>query len=371
MFDEVKYLPYRQTVFTPTETGIHVSSPWLSLDVDVESEQKPGIEQVLARVASGTGLIADREVQGFLGFFADYPLLHVSPRTLTASHGGSRYASRAAELTSASGPRQFLEVINPFADIDCAEAFSYFPASWEWETDSISAQSRLPGNEALFDPFSVYTALRARRLQFQIDHAGIAHQLLQNIEALRERDEAQFFRMLTILLSQQYYVTRECCSCLDPAIEHLSLIGEQIKAYKDEEVHHDRLILKSIRELSDQSESEFLFAPEVKLEIEVIKYAAKTCALGFSALVSIMEGTVYPESDPVGDVLKKSSKPSAHIGVEAHFQINKRGNHTAIPESFVRQLPPVTAETVVIATRLAEVAIRLDSGLARTMLKHL
>lgn len=76
-------------------------------------------------------------------------------------------------------------------------------------------------------------------------------------------------------------------------------------------------------------------------------------------------------SDPVGDMLARSSKPSARVGVEAHFQINRRGNHTAIPETFVKALPPVTKRTIAMATRLAEVGIRLDSGLSQAVLKYL
>jgi hypothetical protein len=370
MFNQIRYVPYKQTAFTSTEAGINVSSPWLSLDVDVEINHKSSIEQLVACVQSGNGL-TDAETQNFLGFFAGYPLLHAEPRTLAAGGTASVYASDAEVLMRAAGPRQFLAAINPFAEVDVAEAFAYFPDVWEWSADEIAAASHIPGSDSLFDPLSVYTAIRAKRLEFQIENAEYAHKLLRDLETLRQSDEAHFFRILVILLSQQYYVTRECCSCLDPAIDYLLPIQNEIRAYKDEEGYHDRLILKSIRELTDQPTSELIFAPEVKLEIEVIKYAAQTCALGFSALVSIMEGTVYPESDPVGDVLKKSSKPSAHIGVEAHFQINKRGNHTAIPESFVKKLPPVTMQTVAIATRLAEVTIRLDSGLARTMLKHM
>ncbi|CAN7675588.1 hypothetical protein LJR230_005195 [Trinickia sp. LjRoot230] len=370
MIDEITYIPYEQTVFSATQTGINVSSPWLSLDVDVEDTRKAVIMQVLDRIASGAELISDGEIQEFLAFFAGYPVLHATPRVLAPGRTIT-YSSDAGELLRSDGPRQFLEVLNPFPDIDIADAFSYFPDTWEWDVDEIASESRIAAAEMLFDPISAYTAIRARRLQFQIEQSGIAHTLLRNIEALRERDEPRFFKILAILLSQQFYVTRECGSCLGPAIEHLPLISDQIRAYADEEIHHDRLILKSIRELTDQPEAEFAFTPEIRLEIEVIKYAAKTCALGFSALVSIMEGTVYPDSDPVGDILKKSSKPSAHIGVEAHFQINKRGNHTAIPETFVKKLPPVTERTVAIAARLAEVTIRLDSGLARTVLKHL
>ena len=70
-------------------------------------------------------------------------------------------------------------------------------------------------------------------------------------------------------------------------------------------------------------------------------------------------------------MLARSSKPSARVGVEAHFQINRRGNHTAIPETFVKALPPVTKRTIAMATRLAEVGIRLDSGLSQAVLKYL
>ncbi|WP_206957348.1 hypothetical protein [Trinickia acidisoli] len=368
MLEETRFVPYKQTAFAATETGINVTAPWLSLDVDVDDEQKIAVKRLLDRIASGVELSSDAEIQNFLAFFADYPVLHAAPRAF-GSGGSIPYSSDAPELMRAKGPKQFLEALNPFPDIDIYDAFSYFPDTWEWNVDEIAAESRIAGSGTLFDPISVYTAIRARRLQFQIEQSKFAHELLENIEALRERDESRFFHLLAIVLSQQFYVTRECCSCLDPAIEHLSVISDQIRAYKEEEVHHDRLILASIRELTDQPETEFTFTPDTKLGIEVIKYAAKTCALGFSALVSIMEGTAYPASDPVGDILVKSSKPSARIGVEAHFQINKRGNHTAIPETFVRQLPPVTENTVAIATRLAEVAIRLDSGLAQSVLR--
>ena len=370
MLEEIQYVPYKQTAFVATDAGINVSSPWLSLDVDVEDEQQANVRRVLDRITAGGELASDAEIQNFLTFFADYPVLHAMPRVWGANAGVS-YSSDAPELLDSAGPRQFLKLLNPFSDIDIDESFPYFPEKWEWDIDEIATESRIAGADDLYDPVSAYTAIRVRRLQFQIEQSKFAHELLQRIEALRDHDEPRFLQLLAIVLSQQFYVTRECCSCLNPAIENLSLISDQIRAYRDEEVHHDRLILASIRELTDQPETEFTFTADTKLGIEVIKYAARTCALGFSALVSIMEGTVYPASDPVGDILVRSSKPSAHIGVEAHFQINRRGNHTAIPETFVKALPPVTKRTVAIATRLAEVAIRLDSGLSQAVLKFL
>lgn len=369
MFNEIMYAPYSQIGFAMGESEMKVSSPWLALDVAVEPDKKTSLTALLNRLALPRSMLGDKQIQEFLGFFADFPLLHVLPRSLKDKTIPA-YESQGPEIQAAAGPLQFLQAINPFEDLDVTQCFPYFPDAWEWDANDIAEASAIPGT-ALFDPYSAYTALRARRLQYQIDQAGMAHTLLERVRALKDTNSSAFFEIMATILAQQFYVTRECCACLDPAIAHLSILSDEIRAYKDEEINHDRLILKSIRELTDAPEESFFFAPEVRLEIEVIKYAATACALGFSALVSIMEGTVYPNSDPVGDILLASSKPSAHVGVEAHFQINRRGNHTAIPESFVRRIPPVTRQTIDIATRLAEVTIRLDTGLARTIIQRL
>ncbi|GFN46163.1 hypothetical protein [Candidatus Regiella insecticola] len=116
-------------------------------------------------------------------------------------------------------------------------------------------------------------------------------------------------------------------------------------------------------------ESDFYFIPEIQFETEIVKYASQVCPLAFACLVSIMEGTAYPDRDPIGALLEESSKPESAKGVEAHFQINKQGNHTAIPEAFIKLMPAIDRETVVSALRMTEVAIWLDSNLATSMYK--
>jgi hypothetical protein len=369
MFASSTYTPYPGTSFTWDGTQIlRASCPWLAMDVDIDPDQHAALADVVERIEGTPSSIADDDVQDFLRFFAGYPLLHVNPRQF--GPGVAPYDSRADELADAAGPLQFLRAINPFPEIDLDAAFSYFPQAWEWDLQPILEAAAIPGSD-LYDPMSVYTAIRARRLQFQIEQSHHARNLLAHLDTLRRENEPVFFKVMAIILSQQYYVTGQCDHCLTPAAGHHGLIRDQVMAYMGEEQNHDRLILRSIRAISDEEPENFIYVPEVKLEIEVIKYSARTCALGFSALVSIMEGTVYPESDPVGDILRQSSRPASHAGVEAHFQINRGSNHTAIPETFVEQLPPVTETTVRNAVRLAETTIRLDSGLALTMTSHL
>ncbi len=363
------YIPYAETEFNYDRQNakLLVESPWVQLEVDIDHDQVDGIGRILQGLGDSAHVKDDAKTQEFLQFFADMPLVHYLPRALATD---AIYQSSASKLLNSSGPADFMKTVSVFDDIDVNRAFSYMPSKWEWSDEEIAAESQISGTN-LYDPFSVYTALRRKRLLFQTDFASDAHTLIAYLNTLKAADEQKFFEAMAIVLSQQYYVTGQCHACLDPAAITLSIIGDEIKAYAREEINHDRLILKSIEHLIEADISRFVYMPEVKLEIEVIKYAARHCALGFSALVSIMEGTVYPESDPVGNILKDTSRPDSHKGVEAHFQINKQGNHTAIPEAFVSKLPPVSRDTVRIATLLTECTIRLDTGLAGSLHRYL
>lgn len=363
------FLPYAETQFTYDKGNarLSVESPWVQLQVDIDRDRIDSVGDLVERLRDPDRVRRDAQVQEFLGFFADMPLVHCLPRALDCERV---YHSLGDAILKSRGPVDFMTAINTFPEIDVASAFSYMPREWEWDYKAIAAECQVPGTE-LYDPFSVYTALRRKRLLFQTDHAQHAHHLIAYLDALKHADEKKFFEAMAIVLSQQYYVTGQCHACLDPASRTLGIIGDEIQAYAREEINHDRLILRSIEHLIEADPSSFTYMPEVKLEIEVIKYAGEHCALAFSALVSIMEGTVYPESDPVGDILRNTSRPDSHKGVEAHFQINKQGNHTAIPETFVAKLPAVSLDTVRIATLLTECTIRLDAGLAGSLHRYL
>lgn len=373
MFAAANYSPYSQAKFNflPDEALLIASCPWMTLTVDVTPENNEEVTAAVNALQGGNEGQQSAVVQRFLGFFEGFPLLNVLPRRCVVPSAISvPYESRQDEILGAISAKAFLAKINPFNDIDVDKALSYLPAGWLWDCNAIEDASRIDGTDT-YDPFAVYTLLREKRLEYQVENAHWAVELISRLKLLREENEPKFFKAMAVILAQQYYVTNHCCDCLDPAVKYLSPISLEIAKYQEEELHHDRLILKSIKALVDEEPEKFQYAPEVRLEIEIIKYAAHSCALGFSALVSIMEGTVYPESDPVGDLLLESSKPDARTGVEAHFQINKRGNHTAIPEAFVRELPPVTRKTVQVATRLTEATIVLDAGLARSMINAL
>jgi hypothetical protein len=333
-----------------------IDAPWLSLEVDIDEEFKPNVDLLAATATSAPSM------SEFLSGLKDYPLLNVLPRPI-AAFVGERYQCQDNPALHARGPADFAKQFLQAAQIDAAERFEELADKWSWNATSVLAAVAIPDAKDLYDPYATYTAIRELRLKYQAQQQPRAQALLDHLLRIRDTDPEKFFKQITVVLAQQYYVTRECCSCLEPALTAHALIKEQIEAYIAEEISHDKLILRSINAISDATPGQFEFMPSVRLEIELIKQSAQSCAVSFACLVSLMEGTVYPENDPLGTLLSGSSKPQAAEGVEKHFQINKRFNHTAIPETFVAALPAIDANTVITALRFMEATVAVDSGL--------
>lgn len=345
--------------WTDRQAGaMRLSAPWVALEIDIDDESKEIADNLIGSPTPVSGAAIDAFLEGL----KEFPVLHVTRRS-SDTFGDQTYSCAANPALGAKGPLEFAKPIAKAAGIEFDEIASALADTWNWDETAVLDRARIPGTDDSYDPYSVYTSIRELRLQHQIQKQPEAKALLDYLTNLRHTDEDTFFKHVTTVLAQQYFVTKECCSCLEPALDHHSVIRRQIQDYIAEEINHDRLILRSISAISPLKPEELVFMPGVQLEIEMIKQSAKYCAVSFACLVSIMEGTVYPEVDPVAALLLESSKPSASDGVEAHFQINKRANHTAIPETFVAALPSVDRNTALTALRFTEATIAIDAAL--------
>lgn len=358
MFSETRYAPYPSTRFTLSGNTLSVASPWLDLEVEVDDDTAG-----LLCKPDGLGWLGDARVQQFLAFLKEFPLLNVAPRRMLEP----RAPLRAAPDNAALSPRPGELVAAMRARLGIAyENQALLGDVYEWNLDEVLEFCRIPGEEQLYDPYAAYTFIRGRRLQYQFEQMSQSSVVVAYLDALRRANEGAFFEAVIDVMSQQFYVTRQCTACLHPALENDD-IRAAVEAYIAEEQNHDRLILSSIQAVSDRRVEDLFFAPGIMVETELIRYAASVCPLSFACLVSIMEGSAYPEHDPVGELLRKTSRPQAAKGIEAHFQINKTHNHTAIPETFVVCLPPVDRDTVASALRMTEVAIKLDAEMPKVI----
>ncbi len=366
--NEYSYQLYASThlAWTNRHAGaMRLSAPWVALDIDIDDESMAIADRL---INAQTG-VAGEDVDAFLEGLKDFPVLHVMPRPLAAFADKTYSCSHNPALT-ATGPLEFAKLFADGAGIEFADLAATLPTAWTWDADAVLRRALIPGADAAYDPYSVYTSIRELRLQHQMKKQPEGKGLIDYLVNLRDSDEATFFKCVTTVLAQQYFVTKECCACLEPALDHHAIIRSQIKDYIAEEINHDKLILRSIKAISPLRPDELTFMPGVRLEIEMIKRSAKYCAVSFACLVSIMEGTVYPDEDPLAALLLASSNPAASEGVEAHFQINKRANHTAIPETFVAALPAVDRQTVLTALRFTETTIEIDAAVMGNLHKY-
>lgn len=359
MLHEKIYQPYACTQFLQDGKTLTAVAPWITLQVELDDDYA----QLLSDPKFLRGSDDNDKLQDFYAFFSEYPLLNVRPRPtlartapLVASEDTAALSRNPSALVSAMAQRLGLSYANS----------KLLGHEYSWDPRPVLDSSRLPGTRDLYDPYSIYTAVRELRLAYQFGQIEKSAHVLSYLTRLKERSEEEFFEAITDVMSQQYYVTSKCTDCLNPALNNPH-IRDAVAAYIAEEQNHDRLILASIEAVSEKKPHQLFFAPGIMVETELIRYAAEVCPLSFACLVSIMEGSAYPEHDPVGLLLKESSRPHAARGIEAHFQINKSQNHTAIPETFVERLPPVTEEVALSALRMTEVAIKLDADMPRDM----
>ena len=73
-------------------------------------------------------------------------------------------------------------------------------------------------------------------------------------------------------------------------------------------------------------------------------------------MIGLFEGDDYEQSDPLADVLRKSSVPKSAHGYDAHFLINKNSHHNKVIDILAEKLPAQSRECVVLAARLLEIA---------------
>jgi hypothetical protein len=323
----------------PDLTGFSVIAPWLELEVDVEADQASALFKTSERVqAHEHTLEAD---QAFLALFREYPLLRVLPRI-------------PRQIADLSLKEEFPDFPKPS---DLEETFSTAKAdsdsinrNWEWRIDEILEGCKIASSD-LYDPLSAYSLIRELRLKSQYSNSKDT-QILRSLGLMKTMNESLFFKTMIRLLSQTYFITSSCENAISPALS-FPLIQPLVTDFLAAEHGHHHLVMDSLRGLEGTYDLNVVF-PETKESIALLTYSAAQSALAFSCLVGAFEGNDYSDVDPLATLLLESSRPAAALGIQRHYLINKEGNHSAVGESFVRMLGPVTRSSVIFSAHLTE-----------------
>lgn len=241
---------------------------------------------------------------------------------------------------------------------------------WQWNPVSFEQLCCLPTSE-FYDPLSIYTQIRRLRNIPQARNSFSA-QLNDELCMLAKTDEGKFFDLVLQLLTQAYYITLHCEESLYPAIAGCPFFADELKQYIKEEVGHHHLVARSLQALEVGLEEavQFVF-PETIVIMQLLRHAAQYYPVAFACLVGAFEQSAQYESDPLADLILKTSRPQVAKGIALHFRINKEGNHSEVGLSLCKKLPAYSYDELIAAIRISEMMSILFESTAFFVLQTL
>jgi hypothetical protein len=347
----VQYIPHEplSVQWIPLTSMLSLNLPWLSLEIEIEEEQKEWITQAVEKLKSDP---THALTQKFLENLREYPVSYYKARPIEeipSREGLMPEEFLAFDLVT---PRSLIKSINSSLQQHIPDLL---PDVWSWSAEEMSKAAQIQ-NSNYYDPLSIVSYLIGKRLETESITGQVRADLPQQLDKLRENKESLFFDTMKILLRQTHYVTNRFEKCSGPALQKFSAAESVIKKFMDEEHGHDRLMVASLKELGCDDVNTISPFDTTVLVMELFKNAAQTSPLAFTLMVGYFEGVTIAESDPLADVLEKSTKPQAAKGYALHHKINKDGDHSNVIFELAEFLPLLTKEEVMYGMRILKLA---------------
>lgn len=340
-----------KVVWSTTGDSFKIILPWLEMDIEVDSEERPWIEEAISCLHSDP---AKPSVQKFLTSLKDYPLGHIAPRSLKDFEKGNfqECSDTLADL-DCSTPSNFLKTLGaPYSsqlEKDC-------PQGWTWDLDTILNQSRLPGT-TLYDPVSVTTSLICYRLEWESTSWSGKDGLGKGLESFLEKDENLFFQKMGWISRQSHYVTKQFHISVLPALTHFKKAEKEIQHFIQDEVGHFKFMEQTLQDLGFKGAGDFSLGDGTRWSLDAFERMGSISPLAFSAMINLFEAAYYEGQDPLSRVLKKSSRPEAARGYDLHYKINQEHRHCDMPIILSKYIVPQSRDHVELTTRLFEIAL--------------
>lgn len=234
------------------------------------------------------------------------------------------------------------------------------PNAWGWNLEEILSKSKIVGIP-YYDPITAGSLLMGKHLETEAQTGQERDSLPQFLDLLRQKDEGSFFDLSRQLIRQTHYITSRFEKHSSQALTSFKEAAPEILDFIADEKGHDRLMLHSLKALGCENPNKIDVCPESTALMKLLEVSARHFPLSFACLISFFEGASYGVSDPIADVLAKSSRPDASMGYKIHFNINKDGHHNNVAFDLLKKLPMQPMKSVEIAARSLELAARLGN----------
>ncbi|WP_432799147.1 hypothetical protein [Poriferisphaera sp. WC338] len=340
-------------------SAFRLSLPWVEIDVDVQPEDRPWITKAIDDITHNHHDTS--AAQRFLEFFDDHPITYSTPDP-------EKLATHPIERTflipfhrRVDAPSEFLKLALGTCTTD-----PILPAYFIWDHDDILAQSRFSKSD-LHDPTSLISLLIGHRLLTETESEQDRVSLPNKLDKLRELNEARFFQIITLIIRQTWYVATNFLHAITPALTSFPEGREAINHFIQEEVGHDKLMLRSLRALGHPDPTTIPVLEPFTLLIRLFAYSAHYSPAALTYYVSLLEGSSYAASDPIAEIISKSSLPEAAYAYRKHHEINLKHDHKNIVYDIAEKLPLIHRPTAQFALQICETAAHLSVAIDRTL----
>ncbi len=336
----------------PDQSLCVLSLPWIKLQIEVDNQNKEWFSKAVFDLKNDP---FSPVAQEFLKSFEDYAIYYMSPR----SSANLVFHEKNQNLFTidTTSPLTFCQSLHSACGIHLE---STLPESWTWDIESILARSKVESHD-FYDPLALVTYLIGVRLDEESKLTSIKTDLPKNLDHLRQKDESLFFDVMKSIVRQTHYVTSHMLGSVEPALKNFHEARTIITKFMNEEKGHDRLMSQALKELGCNNPLEITPFESVILLLDLLKKAATESPLAFTLMIGHFEGRTFEETDPLADVLARSSRPKSARGYALHHDINTREQHNKIIFQLAEKLSIQYREEAKYAMRILEFAQILDS----------
>lgn len=357
------YIPHEKLTidWSDTKDSFKLSLPWLSMDIDVEKEDKAWLQEATHYLQLSA---TNDNVQKFMEGLKDYPVFYVQPRQLKEFKEKDLQPCLDISIDP-STPAQLIATFG--CDIADELKESALPA-WTWDQKKILSKALIPGTD-LYDPISLISYLICYRLEWESTSWTGQDGLGQFLEKLLNRNEDEFFQAIGWISKQSWYVTSTAWHGMEPALIHFPKAHDLLEHYIHDEIGHHKFMEQVFEDINLNKE-DFPVSEGTKWLLASHERAAEVSPLQFSAMLNIFEAAFYEGQDPISRVIKLSSKPHAAQGYDLHYKINQEHRHCDMPLLLAKYLAPQTYAHAASTLGLFELTLnfldKIEKNLAQT-----
>lgn len=321
------------------DSGILIARlPWLTMECEIDSSHTKALQKALNAFPENT---ESPDFQAFLNEFDENTIFYNAPRPGLKNNESDPHFDLKEKT------------IEPFVTEDSNTLKK------KLETLSESSQNT-------YDPLAVYGYLRGEI--FRADAQNRAKfPIYKKMETLSEE---HFFKALARTLQQTYFITNSFCPTLARRSDAFKGIDELMQRIHDEEKGHDNLIKQSLLHLGTDPDPKLVFQ-ETKDLMKVMSLILQASPVCFAIFFDLLEGDGYTTTDPLVDMIEKTSKPKAALGLKKHYEINMNEQHDACGLEIAKSSPALSSLDLKVISALYTLIIGTNESFVRRIYQEI